>query len=80
MEQQLHRACGGFNRKSRNYSNSSETSSRRLFLAPCKITFQPVGQLDENDYVKVRLVGSQHDLVSAVTQLFQEGQNISCRM
>ena len=38
-----------------------------------KITFQPVGQLDENDYVKVRLVGSQHDLVSAVTQLFQEG-------
>ena len=39
-----------------------------------KITFQPVGQLDEKDYVKVRLVGSQHDLVSAVTQLFQEGQ------
>ena len=39
-----------------------------------KITFQTVGQLDEKDYVKVRLVGSQHDLVSAVTQLFQEGQ------
>ena len=39
-----------------------------------KITFQSVGQLDEKDYVKVRLVGSQHDLVSAVTQLFQEGQ------
>lgn len=39
-----------------------------------KITFQPVGQLDEKDYVKVRLVGSQHDLVSAVTQLFQEGK------
>ena len=39
-----------------------------------KITFQPVGLLDEKDYVKVRLVGSQHDLVSAVTQLFQEGQ------
>ena len=39
-----------------------------------KITFQPVGQLDEKDYVKVRLVGAQHDLVSAVTQLFQEGQ------
>lgn len=38
-----------------------------------KITFQSVGQLDEKDYVKVRLVGSQHDLVSAVTQLFQEG-------
>ncbi len=42
-------------------------------FGPNKITFQPVGQLDENDYVKVRLVGSQHDLVSAVTQLFQEG-------
>ena len=41
---------------------------------PDKITFQQVGQLDEKDYVKVRLVGSQHDLVSAVTQLFQEGQ------
>ena len=39
-----------------------------------KITFQSVGQLDEKDYVKVRLVGAQHDLVSAVTQLFQEGQ------
>ena len=39
-----------------------------------KITFQPVGQLEEKDYVKVRLVGAQHDLVSAVTQLFQEGQ------
>lgn len=38
-----------------------------------KITFQPVGQLDEKDYVKVRLVGSQHDLVRAVTQFFQEG-------
>lgn len=38
------------------------------------ITFQTVGQLDEKDYVKVRLVGSQHDLVSAVTQLFREGQ------
>ncbi len=43
-------------------------------FGPDKITFQPVGQLDEKDYVKVRLVGSQHDLVSAVTQLFQEGQ------
>lgn len=42
-------------------------------FGPDKITFQPVGQLDEKDYVKVRLVGSQHDLVSAVTQLFQEG-------
>ena len=27
-----------------------------------KTTFQPVGQLDEKDHVKVRLVGSQHDL------------------
>ena len=43
-------------------------------FGPDKITFQQVGQLDEKDYVKVRLVGSQHDLVSAVTQLFQEGQ------
>ena len=53
----------------------STTVKPRLEAIFCsnKITFQPVGQLDEKDYVKVRLVGSQHDLVSAVTQLFQEG-------
>ena len=49
-------------------------SRLEAIFGPNKITFQPVGQLDEKDYVKVRLVGSQHDLVSAVTQLFQEGQ------
>ena len=49
-------------------------SRLEAIFGPDKITFQQVGQLDEKDYVKVRLVGSQHDLVSAVTQLFQEGQ------
>lgn len=48
-------------------------SSLEAIFGADKITFQSVGQLDEKDYVKVRLVGSQHDLVSAVTQLFQEG-------
>ena len=49
-------------------------SSLEAIFGADKITFQSVGQLDEKDYVKARLVGSQHDLVSAVTQLFQEGQ------
>ena len=53
---------------------SGVKSRLEAFFGADKITFQTVGQLDEKDYVKVRLVGSQHDLVSAVTQLFQEGQ------
>ena len=53
---------------------SGVKSRLEAVFGPDKITFQTVGQLDEKDYVKVRLVGSQHDLVSAVTQLFQEGQ------
>ena len=38
-----------------------------------RLTYQSVGQLSPDDFLKVRLVGSQHDLVTAVTQLFQEG-------
>lgn len=38
-----------------------------------RLTYQSVGQLAPDDFLKVRLVGSQHDLVTAVTQLFQEG-------
>ena len=38
-----------------------------------RLTYQNVGQLSPDDFLKVRLVGSQHDLVTAVTQLFQEG-------
>lgn len=53
---------------------SGVKSRLEVFFGADKITFQTVGQLDEKDYVKVRLVESQHDLVSAVTQLFQEGQ------
>lgn len=53
----------------------SKVKSRlEAILGADKMTVQPVGQLNETDYVKVRLVGAQHDLVSAVTELFQEGQ------
>ena len=38
-----------------------------------RLNYQSVGQLSPDDFLKVRLVGSQHDLVTAVTQLFQEG-------
>lgn len=42
-------------------------------LGENRLTYQSVGQLSPDDFLKVRLVGSQHDLVTAVTQLFQEG-------
>lgn len=42
-------------------------------LGSDRLTYQSVGQLSPDDFLKVRLVGSQHDLVTAVTQLFQEG-------
>ena len=38
-----------------------------------RLKFLPVGCLNPNDYLKVYLFGDQHDLVGAVTQLFQEG-------
>ena len=42
-------------------------------LGGSRLTYQSVGQLAPDDFLKVRLIGSQHDLVTAVTQLFQEG-------
>lgn len=38
-----------------------------------RLSFDVIGQLSQEDYLKVSVSGSQHDLVTALTQLFQEG-------
>lgn len=38
-----------------------------------RLSFDIIGQLSQEDYLKVSISGSQHDLVTALTQLFQEG-------
>ncbi len=38
-----------------------------------KITFSKVGNLDENDYLKVNAVGDAHFLTGAVTEIFTQG-------
>lgn len=38
-----------------------------------RLSYDVIGQLSQEDYLKVSVSGSQHDLVTALTQLFQEG-------
>ena len=38
-----------------------------------RLSYEVIGQLSQEDYLKVSISGSQHDLVTALTQLFQEG-------
>ena len=38
-----------------------------------RLSYDIIGQLSQEDYLKVSVSGSQHDLVTALTQLFQEG-------
>lgn len=38
-----------------------------------KISFSKVGNLDENDYIKVNAVGDSHFLTGAVTEIFTQG-------
>jgi len=38
-----------------------------------RISYDVIGQLSQEDYLKVSVSGSHHDLVTALTQLFQEG-------
>ena len=37
------------------------------------LSYDIIGQLSQEDYLKVSVSGSHHDLVTALTQLFQEG-------
>ena len=38
-----------------------------------RLSYNVIGQLSQEDYLKVSISGSYHDLVIALTQLFQEG-------
>ena len=38
-----------------------------------RLSYDVIGQLSQEDYLKVSISGSYHDLVTALTQLFQEG-------
>ena len=38
-----------------------------------RLSYDLIGQLSQEDYLKVSVSGSHHDLVTALTQLFQEG-------
>ena len=38
-----------------------------------RLSYDVIGQLSQKDYLKVSVSGSHHDLVTALTQLFQEG-------
>ena len=38
-----------------------------------RLSYDVIGQLSQEDYLKVRVSGSHHDLVTTLTQLFQEG-------
>ena len=43
-------------------------------LIPCsRLSYEVVGHLSQDQYLKVSVSGSHHDLVTALTQLFQEG-------
>ena len=38
-----------------------------------RLSYDVIGQLSQEDYLKVSIYGSYHDLVTALTQLFQDG-------
>ena len=38
-----------------------------------RLSYDVIGQLGQEDYLKVNISGSYHDLVTALTQLFQDG-------
>ena len=38
-----------------------------------RLSYDVIGQLSQEDYLKVSISGSYHDLVTALTQLFQDG-------
>lgn len=38
-----------------------------------RLSYDVIGQLSQGDYLKVSISGSYHDLVTALTQLFQDG-------
>lgn len=51
---------------------SAKEHLERLIPNP-RLSYDIIGQLRQEDYLKVNVSGSHHDLVTALTQLFQEG-------
>lgn len=43
------------------------------FIPNSRLSYDVIGQLSQEDYLKVSISGSYHDLVTALTQLFQDG-------
>ena len=51
---------------------SAKEHLERLIPNP-RLSYDIIGQLRQEDYLKVSISGSYHDLVTALTQLFQDG-------
>ena len=51
---------------------SAKEHLERLIPNP-RLSYDVIGQLSQEDYLKVSISGSYHDLVTALTQLFQDG-------
>lgn len=51
---------------------SAKEHLERLIPNP-RLSYDIIGQLSQEDYLKVSISGSYHDLVTALTQLFQDG-------
>lgn len=52
---------------------SSAKEHLEQLIPNSRIVYDDIGQLSQDDYLKVSISGSHHDLVTALTQLFQDG-------
>lgn len=52
---------------------TSAKESLEALIPKDRLSYDTIGKLNKNDYLKVNVSGSHHDLVTALTQLFQEG-------
>lgn len=52
---------------------SSAKEHLKQLIPNSRIVYDDIGQLSQDDYLKVTISGSHHDLVTALTQLFQDG-------
>ena len=52
---------------------TSAKESLEALIPKDRLSYDTIGKLNKNDYLKVNVSGSYHDLVTALTQLFQEG-------
>ena len=52
---------------------SSAKEHLEQLIPNSRIVYEDIGQLSQDDYLKVSISGSHHDLVTALTQLFQDG-------